>query len=145
LQPEQLNRLQQIVFQLRGPQAFGNPELADALQLTPEQRERVRMIQDDRRGPGGPPFFGGGPGFMPGGPRADWSPPWQGGFRPPNKPQPGDPKKPAEQALEEQLMNVLTAEQKTKWQEMLGAPFRGELRGSAPMTSPLSDFRSERR
>jgi hypothetical protein len=152
LQPEQAKRLQEIILQQRGPQAFGDPEVAEVLQLTSEQRDRIRAIQEDRRSAAGPAFFPGGGGFMPGGggfmpggPRGDWAPPWAGGFRPGGKAPPGDVKKPAEPAVDEQLINVLTAAQKTKWEAMQGEPFRGEIRGSSPMAWPGPDVRFERR
>src|SRR5262249_9498262 len=39
LEPEQVQRLQQIAWQQRGPFAFTDPEVSDALRLTAEQNE----------------------------------------------------------------------------------------------------------
>ncbi len=52
LSPAQLRRLRQIAFQVRGPEAFREPEVTTALQLTQEQRKLVRSAEDSafRRG-----------------------------------------------------------------------------------------------
>ena len=47
LTPEQQVRLRQIGLQSEGPGAFRDPEVAAKLALTPEQRERIRVIEDD--------------------------------------------------------------------------------------------------
>ena len=56
LTPAQGERLRQITRQVRGPSAFADPDVASALALTPEQKAKVREVQDrlrDRRfGPG---------------------------------------------------------------------------------------------
>jgi len=101
-------RLRQVALQVRGAQALGDAEVAEALGFSDAQKERVRgLVFEGRRfswgmGPGGP---GGPPGR-----RSDEG-----------------RKAPLEQALE-----VLTAEQRAKWNEMTGEPFRGELRFGAP-------------
>jgi serine/threonine protein kinase len=47
LTPEQQSRLQQIGLQSEGSAAFRDPEVAELLGLTPDQRNRVRVIEDD--------------------------------------------------------------------------------------------------
>jgi hypothetical protein len=49
LSPEQARRLKQIMLQQRGAEALGDPETADALGLTAEQREKIRALQDEAR------------------------------------------------------------------------------------------------
>ena len=45
LTPARAQRLRQINLQVRGPQAFGDPEVVAKLALTPAQREMVRSVQ----------------------------------------------------------------------------------------------------
>jgi eukaryotic-like serine/threonine-protein kinase len=98
-------RLRQIALQVRGAQALGDAEVAEALGFTEAQKERVRgLVFDGRRFSWGPGSGG------PGGRRSDEA-----------------RKAPLEQALE-----VLTPEQRAKWNEMTGEPFRGELRYGGP-------------
>ncbi|QJX00424.1 serine/threonine-protein kinase [Frigoriglobus tundricola] len=47
LTPEQQVRLRQIGLQSEGPGAFRDPAVAAKLALTPVQRERIRVIEDD--------------------------------------------------------------------------------------------------
>jgi eukaryotic-like serine/threonine-protein kinase len=47
LTPEQQARLRQVGLQSEGPGAFRDPEIAAALGLTTEQRDRIRVIEDD--------------------------------------------------------------------------------------------------
>lgn len=47
LRPEQQARLKQIALQQRGAEAFGDPEIVAALQLTPSQLEEIRQLQDE--------------------------------------------------------------------------------------------------
>jgi serine/threonine protein kinase len=58
LTPAQRVRLRQIGLQAEGPGAFGEPEVVAELQLTTEQRDRIRTIEDEAlfawmRGPRG--------------------------------------------------------------------------------------------
>ncbi len=96
----QRRRLRQLALQARGLMAFEEPEVIAALKLKAEQRERIRGM--------GWPWFPGPPG-RPGGP----------GKKPDNKP----PQRPS---LEKALA-VLTPEQKARWRELTGTPFRGDL------------------
>jgi eukaryotic-like serine/threonine-protein kinase len=111
--PEQARRLKQIVWQQAGAAAFADPEVVEALRLTDEQKKSIREIQEAMRRP----MRGAG---WPGGPR-------RGG---PPGPPPGERKKPEEvlKSGREQAVNVLTVEQKASWAELIGAPFKGEVR-----------------
>jgi hypothetical protein len=75
------------------------------LKLTPEQRERIRGIDEEW-------FFAG---------MQEW-------MRPPGKP-PGDPRKSNEpkrkQEAVERILALLTDEQTQRWKEMTGEPFKG--------------------
>lgn len=60
LSGEQQTRLKQIGLQSEGPAAFRDPEVATVLALTADQRDRIRVIEDDAvfgwmRGVNGPP------------------------------------------------------------------------------------------
>jgi hypothetical protein len=57
LEPEQLKRLKQLVWQQRGGSALTDPEVADALQLSTEQREKIKKIQDFARHSSGKMYF----------------------------------------------------------------------------------------
>jgi Spy/CpxP family protein refolding chaperone len=103
LKPEQLKRVKQITLQRRGAQALGDPEVAKTLNLTGEQKDKLKTIQDEVRQARG------------NGQRGDRSEEAQ--------------KKRAEarKATNEKLMGVLTAEQKTKLKELMGEPFKGAI------------------
>jgi serine/threonine protein kinase len=47
LTPAQRVRLRQIGLQAEGPGAFGEPEVVAELKLTPEQRDRIRTIEEE--------------------------------------------------------------------------------------------------
>jgi hypothetical protein len=104
LTPEQLVRLHQIALQVEGPRAFSDPDVAAALNLTAEQKERLRALEAEsppRRpdgGRGGPPPGGGGP-------RRDHEP--------------------GTSATSEKILAVLTEEQRREWKRMTGEPFKG--------------------
>ena len=107
LRPEQAKRLRQIVWQQRGAHVFGDPDVADALQLTADQRERIHKIEEDSL-------------------RALWAPP----ARSPDHRTPDVWKKPDDfwKKVNDRLLAVLTEDQKAKWQDMTGEPFQGEIR-----------------
>lgn len=105
LQPEQARRLRQIALQQRGTEAFNDPEVVAVLRLTPDQQEKIRSLQDEgRRFPWGGPRFGDArpdEGRKP----EDW---WKKNW--------------------DQLLGMLSDEQKSRWQELTGEPFKGKLR-----------------
>jgi len=101
---DQMTRFQQIARQQRGPWAFNDPDVVMALRLTAEQRKRVKEIQDEARGPG------------PGGP---------GGFG-------GPPRHDHGRTRDRIVAEVLTEDQKTKWDELLGEPFVFDFKPGGP-------------
>ncbi len=60
LQPEQLKRLKQISWQQQGAFAFEQPEVASALQLTNDQKDKLKAIQKASREKMREAFGGGG-------------------------------------------------------------------------------------
>ncbi len=110
-------RLRQIGLQADGPGAFRDPEVAARLQLSTEQREQIRAIEDDAffswmRMTGFPPHPGGGPDAV------------------------------KEPPANERILEALKADQVLRWKEMTGEPFKGSLMpspppfGSPPPSSP---------
>jgi serine/threonine protein kinase len=98
---EQLSRLRQLGLQSEGPAAFRDPEVASGLQLTTEQRDRIRAIEDEL-------FF------------AWFKPPGPGGT-------PGQTPETKERPANERILALLTDEQARRWKEMTGEPFKGFL------------------
>jgi serine/threonine protein kinase len=99
LQPEQARRLRQITVQHRGAEAFTEPEVADALQLTDRQRAAIRSILDETR--------------------QSLAALRQGGPRP-------EGWKKAEElwkSARERVLQELSGEQRARWQELIGEPF----------------------
>jgi eukaryotic-like serine/threonine-protein kinase len=96
LQPEQLRRFKQIARQYIGPLAFLDPEVVDALGLTTDQKNQLRAILDEA-GSDATKF---GPGR---GPR---------------------PRNDAERRALTRMLAVLSGEQRRKWDELTGEPFR---------------------
>lgn len=103
LKADQLKRAKQISLQLRGPRAFSDPAVADALKLTDEQKEKVKTIQQEARPARGDRQGAG------------------------NREEARKKAEAARKNANEKLMNVLTTEQKTKWKELTGEPFKGEI------------------
>jgi Spy/CpxP family protein refolding chaperone len=103
----QLKRLKQIALQQQGARALADPAVADALKLTDKQRGKARAIREDLARGTGNGFRRGGAG---------------------NREEARKKAEEARKAADEKLMNLLTAEQKAKWKELTGEPFKGELR-----------------
>jgi Spy/CpxP family protein refolding chaperone len=113
LHRDQMKRLKEISLQVRGAGAFNDPEIAKALDLTDEQKEKIKTTLSESRG---------------------------------QRPQvaPGTDPQATRKHFEEmrkanldKVMNVLTADQKTKWKEMTGEPFKGEI-------TPIGGIRARR-
>ena len=106
LKPEQWKRLKQISYQQQGAMAFADPDVAKALQLTDAQKEQVQKLNREM-------FEQMREIFPPGSP-----------------PDEEARKKMTElrTAIADKIMKVSTSEQKTKWKEMQGEPFKGEIR-----------------
>ena len=108
LKEDQLKRFKQISLQQRGAQALADPEVAQSLGLSTEQKDRIGAIQEASQGELREIFQAGAGG----GDRAELQ-------------------KKAEAlraSVNEKAAAVLTPEQQTKWKEMNGAPFKGEIR-----------------
>ena len=117
LTPSQRVRLRQIALQSEGPAAFREPEVVEALGLTPAQRERIRAIEDEAL------------------------------FGQIREMQSGRPLEDAGKPAMERILAVLTAEQARRWNELAGEPIRGPLsafpmpfrpraiRGGRPLTA----------
>jgi Spy/CpxP family protein refolding chaperone len=103
LNEEQQKRYKQISLQLQGPGALGDPDVASAIGLSDDQKKSVEEIQTAAREEMRALFEAGG----------------------------GDREKfrTARDATNEKLQAVLTDEQKSKWKELTGEPFKGELQG----------------
>ena len=123
LTPEQLGRLRQIALQMDGPRAFSDPDVVGPLKLTAEQKERLRAIEAEasfrgpdgaRGGPGPPGSPGGG---LPGGPRWEHEQAWW--------------------AASDEVLTVLTDDQKRQWRKMTGEPIKGP---GLPFPSPPRRF-----
>jgi serine/threonine protein kinase len=106
-----LERLQQIALQVKGASVFRDPEVAGKLKLTPEQRERIAAIEAET-------FFVFGPDGRRGGGPAEGKPPAG----------PDEIRKIQEQkfrAAKGRALEVLTKEQRQRWEELTGKPFTG--------------------
>jgi Spy/CpxP family protein refolding chaperone len=105
LKPEQLKRLKQISWQREGTRAVANAEVADALKLSTEQKDKVKTIQEDVR----KEMAGLGRG--------------NGG----NREEARKKREELQKGADEKLTAVLTDEQKTKLKELTGEAFKGEI------------------
>jgi serine/threonine protein kinase len=97
---EQVIRLRQIGLQSDVSDAFRDSEVRAVLNLTPEQRERIRAIEDAA-------FFE--------------------HMKPLGRPTPAETTEPKPRPLNERILAVLTEAQAQRWQEMTGEPFKGQL------------------
>ncbi len=105
LKPGQLKRVKQISLQQQGAFALVNPEVAKALNISEEQKDKIREIQtkarDESQGLG--------------------------------RDEEGAKKRQEiRKATNEKVMGVLTAEQKAKLKEMQGKPFEGKFEFRRP-------------
>lgn len=100
LKPQQLRRVKQIALQQQGVRAVNNEEVAKALNITDEQKEKIREIQ-----------------------RSAFE-----GIRGLGRDEEGRKKlQELMKETNEKAMAVLTAEQKSKLKKMQGKPFKGEI------------------
>jgi Spy/CpxP family protein refolding chaperone len=103
LKPDQLKRLKQISWQQQGTRVLGNEEVADALKLSGEQKDKIKTIQEDSRKEMRD-LFGGG-----------------------NREEARKKMEELRKATDEKVTAVLTAEQKTKLKDLTGEPFKGTI------------------
>ncbi|HEV3440409.1 MAG TPA: protein kinase [Gemmata sp.] len=101
LSPAQHGRLRQIGLQSEGLSAIRDPEVAVVLGLTADQRERIRVIEDNA-------VFG-----------------WMRAIGRSGTPR--SPLEPKEQSMNAQILAVLTNVQAQKWREITGEPIKGPL------------------
>jgi hypothetical protein len=113
LTPAQRARLRQIGLQAEGPGAFREPEVVSELQLTAEQRDRIRTIEDEA-------LVG-----------------WMRGPRPAS---PGGDAAAATAARDrtanERVLAVLTEEQVRRWRAMTGEALRTPITPFPPPPAP---------
>jgi Spy/CpxP family protein refolding chaperone len=105
LKPEQAKRLKQITLQLRGGRALTDPEVAKELGLTAEQKQKVKEIQDETA--------------------KETAKLRDAGL---DRQEAAKKRQEITKSSNEKLTGILTADQKTKWKEMTGEPFKGEIR-----------------
>jgi hypothetical protein len=105
LNPDQLKRAKQIALQVRGPQAFSDPELMTALKLTDDQKEKVKTIQDDVRQESNRLFQRGAG----------------------NQDDLRKKREAFNKETQERIVSLLTPEQKAVWKDLTGEPFKGEI------------------
>jgi hypothetical protein len=119
----EMRRFKEIALQQRGVFAFSDSDVVAALKLTADQKKRIREVQDEVTFAGPRP---GGPGGRP---------PDSGSHRG----QSGDATSERSsdewrRALDEarrvrdRVLELLTPEQKRKWEELTGKPFEADLR-----------------
>jgi hypothetical protein len=105
LTPEQRSRLKQILLQQRGPSALADPDVIAALELSLEQQQRIRQLQNDAER------------FV----RTSFEP----GRR--LRSEEYEQVKEAWSKTWENMLGVLTDEQMTRWKELTGEKFAGRL------------------
>jgi hypothetical protein len=121
LTEDQLKRLAQIALQMQGPSAFRDAKVATELQLTAQQREQIRAVEEKA-------FFFPGP-----------SPERRGLAGEPR----ADPMKDREQRLKAARAlceELLTKEQREQWKTMIGEPFIGPMFGPGFGPGPGGPF-----
>jgi hypothetical protein len=107
LTPDQVLRLRQIALQVGGPMAFNDHTVADALFLTREQKDQIRVIQSQSRGKPPPPGD-------------------EGSRRPPPQDGPRNGDQARRQAMAS-ILAILNPTQLEVWREMIGKPFNGQI------------------
>jgi Spy/CpxP family protein refolding chaperone len=110
LTPEQLKRLKQVFLQVQGLWALTDPGIVKELKITDEQKEKLVKLQEESTKAMKKLFEG-----------------------------EASSRKEAQAKLAElhkeanaKGLRLLTAEQQTKWKEMAGPPFKGEIRRVLP-------------
>jgi RNA polymerase sigma factor (sigma-70 family) len=129
--PEQIHRLAQIDLQFIGSRAFNDPQVIQTLQLTDKQKEEIQTLGKkalESLLPANPGAIGGGgaPGGIGGG----------GGGAVAR----ATVRKEREEELVKSILGLLTKDQRTIWDEMVGKPvaFRKPSLGSFDMTGGFS-------
>ncbi len=113
LKPDQAKRLKQITLQQQGVRgAVANPEIAKELGITEDQKGKIQEIQEET-----------------GKQMQELA---QGGFSEENRKKMQEISK----AANDKVMGLLTDDQKSKWKEITGEPFKGEIRFGPPGGGP---------
>ena len=105
LKPEQVKRLREISLQEQGIRALADPDIENELKMTEEQKQKIKGIFKETMKQRMELVSTGG------------------GNSEEAKKKMADLRK----SMEEKMQNVLTAEQKAKWKELTGEPFKGEI------------------
>jgi Spy/CpxP family protein refolding chaperone len=105
LKADQLKRLKQIHWQQQGARAFSDPEVATALNFTAEQKDKLKAVQEEAQKEMRALRENGG-----------------------NRDEARKKSEEIRKASNDKQMAILTDEQKAKWKELLGEPFKGEIR-----------------
>ncbi|HVS39371.1 MAG TPA: protein kinase [Gemmataceae bacterium] len=105
LHPDQAKRLRQIVWQKRGVHALADDDVAELLDLSRDQRDRIHKIEEDT---------------------------CRTMFRPENMQHHDEFWK----DVSNRLQGVLTEEQKAKWMDLIGEPFKNEIQFSSSDVPP---------
>lgn len=122
LDEKQFARYEELRLQRAGVMALSRPEVADKLALTQEQKDKLAELRPQGGGRGGPGGRGpGGPGGQPGG-EGNRPPRGEGGERPDFQAMMAQMRE-RQAKMEADTLAVLTPEQKTKWESMLGKKF----------------------
>jgi len=108
LKPDQAKRLQQIALQQQGGRALSDEKVAKELNLTDDQKGKIKDILEDTGNQVRELF--------------------QSGFSEETRTKVRE----LNNAATEKTLGLLTADQKTKWKEMTGEPFKGEIRFGPP-------------
>jgi hypothetical protein len=111
LKPEQLKRLKQIQLQVGGPRVFNNPELAKEMKITDAQQKKLKELQDENA--------------------AEVKKIYEKDAESRDEAR----KKVAElnNKVGERIIDLMEGEQKEKWKEKVGEPFKGVLPFGPPM------------
>jgi hypothetical protein len=108
LKEDQLKRFKQISLQQRGGQALADPEIAQALGLSTEQKDRIQAIQEASQN--------------------EMRELFQAGAADGDRQEMQKKTETLRAAVNDKSTAVLSAEQQTKWKELNGEPFKGEIR-----------------
>jgi hypothetical protein len=103
LSPEQRKRLDQITLQVVGLLWVAQPEIATTLKLTDEQRQKAKELQEQMRKEARD-LLGSSGGQ-----------------------EPGEKYAKLRQETRTKLQELLTEDQRTKWKELAGPPFKGQI------------------
>jgi hypothetical protein len=102
LRPDQTTRLRQIAVQMRGTDAYNDPDVARSLGLSNAQKEKIRLLQDEAR-------------------LTAWAEFSSGDMRDSERRRVEE----AWRTARDQIQALLTEEQKERWKDLTGEPFKG--------------------